>query len=241
MKTHTISLLTFFLIGLLVSTAQETDESATSIEIPNSKFTVDVHYGFGYRTAKISPSLEGIEYEFAKQSKKGSNLVIEAGYLLHDGLSLGLTFSQFTSKPSVPNFIMPDYYGNPFTGTMRATDRTSFIGPNANYRSTALNNRAELRAGIGMGVLTYKNSTSFDSVHLFKLQGSTFGMDLSGSFHYMINRSISIGARLGFLMGTLSKYKRTISGQSTETIKLEDEDKESLNRLDISGGIRFYL
>jgi hypothetical protein len=228
-------------MSLFVSIAQEAETKTSLIEVPNSKFTLDVHYGFGYRTAKIHSSLSGAEYDLAKQSKKGSSFAIEAGYILHDGLSLGITYSRFASSPSVSYYILSDDDGNPITGTLSAPNRITFVGPNANYRYIVLNNRAELRAGIGMGVLTFSGSTNLASVNLGKIKGSAFGMDLSSSFHYMITPRISIGARVGMLLGTLTKYKQTVVGQGTETVKLKGEEKESLSRLDISGGLRFYL
>ena len=89
--------------------------------------------------------------------------------------------------------------------------------------------------------MSINNEGNFASIDIAEQTGSTFGMDFSGCFNYMIASKISVGARLGVMLGTLGKIKQTIPGLGTETIKLSDDDKESLSRLDISIGLRFYL
>ena len=122
---------------------------------------------------------------------------------------------------------------------------TFYVGPIDSYAGGAIvygaSSNLTYHSFYGGGSEKVRITSAGNIVNLGKIKGSAFGMVVSGSFQYMITKRISIGVRVGILLGTLTKYKKTIPGLGTETVKLSDDEKESLGRLDISGGSRFYL
>ncbi len=218
---------TLFFANAQTNSSLNTNEM-NNLVVPNSKFTIDVYYGFGYRTAKIDASLSGDIYNLVKDLKSGDNITLEAGYMFHDGLSVGLTYDRFSASASNISY--------------KGSNSISYLGINGNYRLFLFQNRAELRFGTGLGWMGFESDVADKLTNDLTSTGNTLGVDISSSLQYMISKSIALGARFGFASGVLSKFKVTNNKNgTTTTVTLEGDDKESLANLSVSAGIRIYL
>ena len=95
-------------------------------------------------------------------------------------------------------------------------------------------------AGLGLGLLSYNAENSINSSVFSEQKGGTFGFITTVSYFHFIGKNIAIGARIGYLAGTLSKIKTTVNGNTTE-VKLDDDEKESLSQVSFNAGKRFNV
>lgn len=95
-------------------------------------------------------------------------------------------------------------------------------------------------AGLGFGLLSYNAENLINSSVFSEQKGGAFGFITTVSYFHFIGKNIDIGARIGYLAGTLSKIKTTVSGNTTE-VKLDDDEKESLSQVNFNAGLRVYF
>jgi hypothetical protein len=65
-----------------------------------SKFSISAGAGFGFRTAKVSSSLEGQVYKDEKSMLSGISFFIAPRYQLNNSYSIGVTYRQFSASKS---------------------------------------------------------------------------------------------------------------------------------------------
>ena len=72
----------------------------------------------------------------------------------------------------------------------------------------------------------------------YKITGNTIGTAVDLGYDIGVSENLSLGVQISAITGTLFKYDWN-DGSSTETIKLEEGEYESLNRVDLSIGLRY--
>lgn len=70
------------------------------------------------------------------------------------------------------------------------------------------------------------------------MTGRTAGLALDFACDIGLSENLALGFQISFLSGMLSEYNRN-DARTSETIKLEKGEYESLNRIDFSVGLRF--
>ena len=236
MNIKKITLSTLALFCVIAMTSAQDMESNT----PTSKFFFDTNYGYAIRTAKTADDLGQVEMHMIKKIKKGGNLHLEAVYKINDESSISLVFNRFGFKGEINNVTLDIDGIGERSGTWTNRGNISFIGPKYNYQVITPNQKGELMAGLGFGLLSYNAENLINSSVFSEQKGGTFGFITTVSYFHFIGKNIAIGARIGYLAGTLSKIKTTVSGNTTE-VKLDDDEKESLSQVNFNAGLTMYF
>lgn len=71
-----------------------------------------------------------------------------------------------------------------------------------------------------------------------KITGSNIGASLDFGADFKLSNSLYLGLQAGYMLGVLKKLKYTTSA-GQQTLKLDKDNYESMNRIDLSGGIRW--
>jgi hypothetical protein len=229
-----LTLLALFCFAIPVL-AQKMESTA-----PTTKFYFDANYGYGIRTAKTPDDLGQVEKNIIKKIRKGGNLYLEAGYKINDESSIGLVYNRFGFKGEINNVTLDIDGIGERSGTWTNRGNISFIGPKYNYQVITPNQKGELMVGLGLGLLSYNAENSINSSVFSEQKGGTLGLIATASYFHFIGKNIAIGARIGYLAGTLSKIKNTANGNTTE-VKLESDEKESLSQVNFNAGLRMYF
>ncbi len=102
-----------------------------------------------------------------------------------------------------------------------------YISDNANFRS-----------GISLGYLGYKDIGEYGSN--IKITGSTVGFYMDAGVDYYFNDKLGITGQLSLLRGLLNRIEMT-SDLGTETLELEEDQRENLSRIDFGLGLFITL
>lgn len=197
-----------------------------------SKFSISAGAGFGFRTAKVSSSLEGQVYKDEKSMLSGISFFIAPRYQLNNSYSIGVTYRQFsTSKSS--NYI-------PFKLDANQKRNIYYIGPSLHYHD--IQDYAELNMFMSMGYIGYFGEIEIDNevYRTTKRTGANLGLEIGIEYLWRIAPNFYAGASLGYTLGTLSEIKQKTESE-TQTIKLGDDEREGLQFLNLSPLIRLYL
>lgn len=87
-----------------------------------------------------------------------------------------------------------------------------------------------------LGYMGYSNDKVI--VDKYKMTGSTLGLSLDIGYDIGLSENLALGFQVSVLTGVLTKYDWS-DGTTTQTIKLEKDEYENLNRIDLSIGLRF--
>ncbi len=209
-------------------------------EIP-SKFRLAINRGLGYRIGKIPDNTPSENKTYIRKLKSGYSFDVEANYMIDPAWGLGIQYSNYTSKGNTILNLTDDLAS--FIRIPVADDISiNYVGPQYITKNTTEDGRHNLIASLSFGYLNYKNDAKFGDIPL-TLTANTIGYAIGIGYEYRIAHNIGIGAKFGVVGGSVSKFKMTIEGR-TETISSQDQqgiERESLTRIDVMGGLRFYL
>ena len=234
MKTNIAILLSIFFVFTL--SAQELPEDKKT-----SKFSISAEAGFGFRTAKVSTSLQGQEYEDEKSMLTGVSFFIAPRYQLNDSYSVGVTYRQFRASKS-SNYLTSINENGTVTVDANQKRNIYYIGPSLHYHD--IQDSAELNMFVSMGYIRYAAGVEIELNNAVysttKLTGASIGLEIGVEYLWRIAPNFYAGASLGYTAGALSKIKEK-TGSETQTIKLNDDEREGLQFLNLSPVFRLYL
>ncbi|WP_199117237.1 outer membrane beta-barrel protein [Pedobacter sp. ASV28] len=191
-----------------------------------TKFRIAVHGGYSQMVAKTASSVPNNLKSYIDELKSGSHFGAEASYFFSESWGAGLNFSLFNTS-------------NVSNSLMRSDDLSvTFIGPNVSTRYSSPNEKHTFLLGLALGYLGYHNNVVETSS--YKLTGSTFGSTLAFMYDLRLSKSLALGAQFSYIAGSLTSLTAS-NGTTSITHKLEKEEYESLNRIDLSLGLRFRL
>ena len=203
-----------------------------------SKFSISAGAGFGFRTAKVSSSLEGQVYIDEKSMLSGISFFIAPRYQLNNSYSIGVTYRQFSASKS------SNYPQNFKTIKLDANQKRNiyYIGPSLHYHD--IQDYAELNMFMSMGYIGYFGEIEIEInnevYRTTKLTGANLGLEIGIEYLWRIAPDFYAGASLGYTLGTLSEIKQKTESE-TQTIKLGGDEREGLQFLNLSPLIRLYL
>lgn len=204
------------------------------------KFRIGLHGGWSYRTAKISDKATADERDYLKGLKAGYHYGANAVFFFNDKWGAGIEYSGFRAGNEA-DIWRQDSAFVVRTGKLKSDMTISFIGPSFCGRDIfGQNENIHLVGTFALGYLSYKdNATVFDD---YLITGGTVGAMFSFSFDVALQKNIFLGVQASLLGGSLSKltYKNIATG-TTETIEMEEDSRENVSRIDLSGGIRINL
>jgi len=201
-------------------------------------YRISVNGGYSYQTAKVSGSVPSDFKDYIKELKSGYHLGGDLTYYFNEPLGFGIKYYLFKSSNSLDNIYLEDINGNRRYGKMSDDLTISFIGPTFSTRLLNHDKSNVLLMNMSLGYMGYSNNAVV--IDKYKITGSTMGLAFDFGYDIGLSENLALGIQLSFLTGTLFEYDWN-DGTKTQKIKLERGAYESLNRIDLSVGLRFNI
>lgn len=203
-------------------------------DYPKVRFAVQG--GWSFLTAKLSDNIPNELQSYTKELRSGTHFGVDISGFTSESFGLGLKYSYFGTKNQMNDVTIEYDDGSSETGIMKDDISINFFGPSVCSRMLSNDNKNAFITGIALGYLGYKNK--FTLIDDYTLTGGTVGLvfDLGGDFSIAPN--LSLGLNVSMTVGTLSRISIS-NGHESQTIELDEENKENLSRIDISIGLRF--
>jgi len=180
--------------------------------------------GWGHRTAKISSDFSSDQREYLEELMNGYNLEGGIHYYISDAIGYGLSFSSFRAQNEIATFDI----SNDMTIT--------YVGPSIQTRLDGLSEDLYFITSTSLGYLKYHDDLRDGGDIL--IESSTLGLKFDLKMGVPISEKYGMLIGATYLQGVLSDFTLSANGQ-TETIELDKENYEGLNRIDLNIG--FYL
>ncbi len=227
----------FLIIALLVSLSlfsQEIEKTQTN----ESSFILKGSVGPSFRLAKTPSNLPSFLKTYVANLKSGMSYDFSGYFLINKSHNaLGLKYNSFNSKASVGPLDLTAPNGE--TGYARTSDNItiSFIGLSYGYFGLVDDENGGFDMEMAVGLVSYKDKTNV--LGAYEITGSTIG--LVGSFGYDIKlvKGLYVEPKIGYAMGTISQFDIKGENGYKGKIKLENDSKESLFRIDFSVGLNY--
>lgn len=199
-------------------------------------FRVALNAGYSYQIGKIADGVPADFKDYIKHLKSGYHFGGDLSYYFNESLGFGLKYYLFKASNSMNNIYLEDIEGNRTYGKMSDDLTITFFGPTFSTRLLNNDKSNALFTNLSFGYLGYSNNKVV--IDHYKMTGNTLGLAIDIGYDIGLSENISIGFQASYIMGVLSKYDWH-DGTSTQTIELDKGSYESLNRFDLSVGIRF--
>jgi opacity protein-like surface antigen len=201
------------------------------------KFRIGLQGGWSYRTAKISDQVPPEFRSYIKGLKSGYHYGADASYFLTRSLGLGIKYSGFGSSNSASNVLVTD----PLTKksqvvTMSDDISMHYIGPALNSRYLSQNEFFQFISTVSIGYLSYTDDVVL--VSKSKMKSSTLGLVCGIGGDFAVHQNIYVGVEISGMLGSLNYYDIETNAMS-QRVKLEEDQRESVSRVDVSAGVRF--
>lgn len=199
-------------------------------------FRIAVNGGYSYQTGKVSESVPADFKKYIKGLKSGYHFGGDITYYFSEPLGLGVKYYLFKTSNRLDNIYLEDGGGNRTYGTMSDDLSITFIGPSFSTRMLNHDKSNAFLMNVSLGYMGYLNNKIL--IDNYKMTGSTMGLAFDIGYDIGLSKNLAVGFQVSFITGTLFKYNWN-DGTTTQTIKLEKGEYESLNRIDFSVGLRF--
>lgn len=177
---------------------------------------------YGYRTAKVDPDLHSDAREYIEELKTGYTVLGEVHYYSSEAMGYGVAASLFKSENEISSIDLSDDLS------------ITFIGPSVQSRFELEQKNINFVSSVSIGMLQYLNESRFGES--MTIEGQTLGLQYGLGLDFVISQTYGLTIGINYLQGTISKITVS-SGTQSETIKLEKDNRESLNRIDLSLGV----
>ncbi len=216
----------------------DTSTSRESLPKPprtQSRVRFVANFGYGFRTAQINPDLSHEERKDIEQRKSGLAWDVQAAYYTHEFLGIGLDYCGYYATSSSPVYLtVPPY----ISGILNTADMMTYIGPV--FIARAVLKKWIFDCSVSLGYLRYMSKGSLHDYTASSI-GHTFGSKLSFGASYKLDEQFEIGANMGMLEGTLSKFFITNFDGTTQTLTLDAKQREGLGQFRLLVGIRYNI
>lgn len=200
------------------------------------RFRLAINSGYSHHTAKVASNVPADFKSYVKDLMSGYHFSGDLEYFFSEPVGVGLKYTVFKSSNKINEIYIDDNNGNRVYGNLSDDLTISFFGPTVLTRLLNHDKSNAFIFGLSLGYLEYSNEKV--AVDAYKITGSTFGTDLNIGYEIGLSENFSLGFQVTSLIGLLTEYDIS-DGRITQTISLEKEEYESLNRIDFSVGIRF--
>ncbi|MCB9201782.1 MAG: hypothetical protein H6604_01865 [Flavobacteriales bacterium] len=200
-------------------------------------FMFNVEYGPSLRLAKNSGQTPQ-QKDLIRELKKGNALRLKALYFINEQNGFGLVYNRFTSKKS--NYSESFYdNGDRYIISFDEQDNINFLGICYENGSFSSNDKHYFGVNIALGYMELVNNFEYKNIAVNDLEfkGSNLGLDFGINYKYFIIEKIALGASLHLPYTTIGKFK----GNDGTTINLEQKNRESTARFDLTFGITAFL
>jgi hypothetical protein len=197
---------------------------------------VAINGGWSYRVAKLADNIPSDFKQYMKGLKSGYHYGLDLSYFFSEQLGFGLKYYNYKSKDEINNVYVTPPGGPTQYGKMSDNISINFIGPIFSTRLLNADKKNSFLFNLGIGYMGYKDKAVLISD--YTLKGNTLGLCWDIGYDIGLSENFAIGFQFSYMIGTLTQYKFS-DGVNTETIKLVNDNYESLSRIDLSIGLRF--
>ncbi|WP_148043553.1 hypothetical protein [Chryseobacterium sp. G0240] len=201
--------------------------SSSVLSFAQQKFSFIPSVGYAWRVAETPSGLSREERDYIKGLKSGLHLDLAAYYHLQN-IGIGLKFSYYNASSNGMLSVRNDQ-GYNVSFPVSTTDNITFFGPSIMYSNYNEPTSHKLFFDLSLGVISYTTKTGG-----VKGTGSNIGLDAGFGYQYALSRNLFIGPKLSVTGGTLNKMK--FNGT---TVNFDDNQKEGLTRISLSGVVTF--
>ncbi len=200
-------------------------------ELPRWRFGIGG--GLGYRTASTGDVPPIIE-EYLNGLKLGTTFNATGTYFLRPFLGFGFTHSSFFAASQIKDQPVTTSNGNTFVLNVSEDTYMHFTGPTVTTRFANASSMNSFQGSFGVGHMGYRNYLKNGGE--ITLEGKTLGFTLELAYDLPISDHWAVGFQLSSVIGSFTEVEVT-----TPTRKYKDylEEKEDLNRIDLTIGLRF--
>lgn len=186
--------------------------------------------------AKTPDGIPTLLEDHITEIRSGVHLAADVHGFIKTTVGLGLRYSRFNTSHSIFPIQIEDDMGNIVIGELKDDIKVHYIGPSLMYRSNPSINGSFGYFGYSLGALVYDNRARI--IEDFRIQGQAFGISIFSGFDIALNENVALGMEVSLVSGSLGKIKITDNFGHSESIKLDNENRESLARFDIGAGLR---
>ncbi len=215
-------------------------ETAQVAEIPMAmpfqRYRVSFNGGFSYLIGKTSESVPNDLKNYISELKSGSHFSVDGGYFWKENIGLGLKYSSFLTKNSIDNVTVTDVNGQTRNGRLADNINTQFFGATIYNRAYSKSRNTVWLLNASLGYLAYKDNATV--INNFLITGGTLGGGLDFSADFKLGENFYFGLGAGYMLGVLKQVKYG-SGSNQQIRKFDEGEYESMNRIDLSAGVRW--
>lgn len=196
------------------------------LKIRNYNVKIGVNYGIGYHANSytFSPLIaDGDDY--IQDLYNGGTLTGQLAYFLSPHYSIGIKYLRHSTKAELYSLASQSEIIND-----KITIQ-SYMLDLGFYQS--MSRLVIFNADVALGALFYNNDREFQG-ETTEISGTSFSILLSGGVDFLLTRQIALGIELAYLFGGIKDP--TVRGNSGSI-----EGSQSLNRFDLTAGLRFYF
>lgn len=237
---------TFTFLIIATSQAQE----VTSPTPLTGKWRINLSGGYGLRIGSSDdPKTTFIEQGF-KQSdvddfftdiKRGYKVAGEIHYMFWKNMGLGIDYNFLHTAGSLSGYIgnREDFQSRIVYSKIEDDVFTNYLGISFLSEDRIGQSRFKVYSQVSLGISMYREETLFNYTPMVHT-GNALGVNTELGIEYPVINKMSVALSVSYFGSSISKVK-VDNGYTTNTIKLPDNKRESLSRLDISLGLSYYL
>lgn len=213
-----------------------------------SRWRLSASGGLGYRVASfrdgknelINQGFSSIAADkYIRELRLGPKFSGQAHYLFNSVYGAGIDYQFFQSSGEISGNLDPQDGVTLFYGNVEDNIYINYVGPSFIYSDWLSSASLKFYAQISMGLTMYREETIY-FYNPVLITGKAFGANSELGLEYYFARNIALKFNLNFYQSTISKIDVN-DGQTSQQIKLEKEQKESMSRLDTGFGLNFYF
>lgn len=195
------------------------------------KFMVNFSAGPSIRTGSTPKGLNSEQSNYIKDLKSGSSYDISAYYLKDEKSGFGLKYNVYKSSGSLANQDLTAPNGDTGNGTASDDITITFIGAAGIIYGKGFFALDNVGFEMALGYIGYVDKAVI--LDNYTIKGGNLGISTTLGYQFGITKNIAIGPSISFTGGVLNQIK--VEGDNySETIKFEENEKESLYRFDFS-------
>lgn len=201
-----------------------------------SNFDIYFCGGYSYITAPIGSDVPSNLTSHLEELKSGSHLGGGIGIYFSENMGIGFRINQFKSSNRIEDYTLKFNDGTIGRGPLEDNIKTTLFAGSLNTRFYDKSKKNSFILNLSIGQIKYKNEASLFNVPV-NIDAKTIGLltDIGGDIY--LNKNVSLLLQISYMVGALSEYKMEMGGY-TQTIKYDEKNKESMNRFDLSVGLK---
>jgi hypothetical protein len=201
------------------------------------RFRVELNGGWNYRIAKISENVPSDLTSYIRKLMSGFHVGAGLTYYFSEYFGGGVKYNNYWSSNKINNVQVTYLDGTTDFGNISDDIHVTFIGP---VFSTRLFNSKKTNCillNLAVGYVEYKDKGVLASKNI-EIEGSTVGACMDVGYDIGISKNWALGIQVSLMSGVISQVKYS-DGRQTQTIKLDNNQRENLARIELSIGLRF--